>query len=142
MTGMTSRAVASLVRDEADSTAGVGYLVRQAGRDERLAGRAPRCRSDLDGHAFLTRLRGAARLRQLPGSRLRLVTTVHLNDPDLVEDLIERLRGSGCIVARIGPHTVAVRSGWPLEEDAAQYELDGFLRAFEALHPGARATRS
>jgi hypothetical protein len=31
MTGMTSRAVASLVRDEADSTAGVGYLVDKQG---------------------------------------------------------------------------------------------------------------
>jgi hypothetical protein len=70
------------------------------------------------------------------------VTTVHLNDSDLVEDLMERLRDSGCDVARIGPHTVAVRSGWPLEDEAAFYELDGFLRVFEALHPGARATRS
>ena len=54
---------------------------------------------------------------------------------------MERLRDSGCDVARIDPHTVAIRSGWPLEDDAAFYELDGFLRAFEALHPGARATR-
>ena len=69
------------------------------------------------------------------------VTTVHLNASDLVEDLMERLRDSGCDVARIDPHTVAIRSGWPLEDDAAFYELDSFLRAFEALHPGARATR-
>ena len=69
------------------------------------------------------------------------VTTVHLNDSNLVEDLMERLRDSGCDVARVDPHTVAIRSGWPLEDDAAFYELDGFLRAFEALHPGTRATR-
>jgi hypothetical protein len=70
------------------------------------------------------------------------VTTVHLNHSDLVEDLMERLRDSGCDVARIDPHTVAIRSGWPLDDEAAFYELDGFLRVFEALNPGARATRS
>ena len=70
------------------------------------------------------------------------VTTVQLNDPGLVEDLMERLRDSGCDVARIDPHTVAIRSGWPLDDDAAFYELDRFLQAFMALHPGARATRS
>ena len=69
------------------------------------------------------------------------VTTVHLNDSDLVEDLMERLRDSGCDVARIDPQTVAIRSGWPLDDEVAFYELDGFLRAFEALHPGVRATR-
>ena len=69
------------------------------------------------------------------------VTTVRLNHSDLVEDLMERLRDSGCDVTRVDPHTVAIRSGWPLEDDAAFYELDGYLRAFEALHPGTRATR-
>jgi hypothetical protein len=69
------------------------------------------------------------------------VTTVHLNDPDLVEDLIERLRGSDCIVERIGLRSSAIRSGWPVDDDAASYELDGYRRAFEALHPGTRATR-
>jgi hypothetical protein len=76
------------------------------------------------------------------GSASGAVTTVHLNDSVLVEDLMDRLRDSGCEVTRIDPHTVAVRSGWPLEDEAAFYELDGFLRVFEALHPGARATRS
>jgi hypothetical protein len=75
------------------------------------------------------------------GSAPVAVTTVHLDDSGLVEDLMDRLRDSGCDVARIGPHTVAIRSGWPREDDAAFYELDGFLRAFEALHPGTRATR-
>jgi hypothetical protein len=54
---------------------------------------------------------------------------------------MDRLHDSGCDVTRTGPQTVAIRSGWPLEDDAAFYELDGFLRAFEALHPGTRATR-
>lgn len=69
------------------------------------------------------------------------MASVHLNDPDLVEDLIELLRGSGCIVERIGPRSIDIRSGWPVRDDAAQYELDGYLHVFEAMHPGARATR-
>ena len=69
------------------------------------------------------------------------MTPVHLNEPDLVEDLIKHLRDSGCVVERIGPHTVDVRSGWPADDDTAVYELDAFLRVFEALHPGSRVTR-
>jgi hypothetical protein len=69
------------------------------------------------------------------------VTTVHLSDSELVDDLIELLRGSDCIVDRIGPRSIAIRSGWPVRDDAAQYELDGYLRVFEAMHPGTRATR-
>jgi hypothetical protein len=75
------------------------------------------------------------------GGASAAVTTVHLTDPDLVEALVQRLRDSGCIVARIGPNTINIRSGWPFDDDAASYELDGYLRAFEALHPGTRATR-
>ena len=79
-------------------------------------------------------------LRQLRGASAA-VTTVHLNDPDLVEDLIELLRGSDCIVDRIAPRSIRIRSGWPVRDDAASYELDGYLRVFEAMHPGARAMR-
>jgi hypothetical protein len=75
------------------------------------------------------------------GGASAAVTTVHLSNPDLVEDLIERLRSSGCIVARTGPRSVEIRSGWPVDDDTALYELDGYLRVFEALHPGTRATR-
>ncbi len=85
-------------------------------------------------------VRYAAPLRQLRGAPAA-VTTIHLNDPELVDDLMELLRGSDCIVDRIGPRSVAIRSGWPVRDDAAQYELDGYLRVFEAMHPGARAMR-
>ena len=85
-------------------------------------------------------VRYAAPLRQFRGAPAA-VTTVHLNDPELVDDLMELLRGSDCIVDRIGPRSVAIRSGWPVRDDAAQYELDGYLRVFEAMHPGARAMR-
>jgi hypothetical protein len=85
-------------------------------------------------------VRDTTPLRQLRGASAA-VTTVHLNNPDLVEDLIELLRGSDCIVDRIGPRSIGIRSGWPVRDDAASYELDGYLRVFEAMHPGSRATR-
>ena len=85
-------------------------------------------------------VRYAATLRQLRAASAA-VTTVHLNHPDLVDDLVELLRGSACVVDRIGPRSVEIRSGWPVRDDAAGYELDGYLRVFEAMHPGARATR-
>jgi hypothetical protein len=69
------------------------------------------------------------------------VTTVHLNDPDFVEDLIKLLRDADCVVDRVGPRSIRIRSGWPVRDDAGVYELDGYLRVFEAMHPGARAER-
>jgi hypothetical protein len=69
------------------------------------------------------------------------MTMVHLNDPDLVEDLMDLLRGSDCDVRRVGPRTVRILSGWPVRDGASGYELDGYLRVFEATHPGAQAFR-
>jgi hypothetical protein len=90
---------------------------------------------------IVTTVRNAALLRQLGGAHCGM-TTVHLNDSELVDDLMELLRGSDCIVDRIGPRSLAIRSGWPVRDDAAQYELDAYLRVFEAMHPGARAMRN
>ena len=69
------------------------------------------------------------------------MTTIRVNEPDLVEDLMQLLRDSGCIVARTSGVSFDIRSGWPVRDDAARYELDGYLRVFEAMHPGARVTR-
>ena len=69
------------------------------------------------------------------------MTTVRVNDPDLVDDLMRLLRDSGCVVARIGPHSLSIRSGWPVLDEAGS-ELDAYLRMFEAMHPEARATRA
>jgi hypothetical protein len=63
------------------------------------------------------------------------------DEADLVENLIEFLRESQCVVDRVGPRSITIRSGWPIENEAAGYKLDGYLRVFEALHPGARAER-
>jgi hypothetical protein len=69
------------------------------------------------------------------------VPTVRVNDPDLVEDLMKLLRDSGCIVTRTSAGSFDIRSGWPVRDDAAGYELDGYLRVYEAMHPGVRVAR-
>ena len=66
---------------------------------------------------------------------------VEVSDPNFVEDLLESLRNAQCDVVRTGASTIEVRFGWPLEDEASRYELDGYLRAWEAMHPGSRATR-
>jgi hypothetical protein len=66
---------------------------------------------------------------------------VEVSDPNLVEDLLESLRSAQCDVVRTGPATIEVRFGWPLEDDASKYELDGYLRAWEAMHPNSWAMR-
>jgi hypothetical protein len=66
---------------------------------------------------------------------------VEVSDPNLVEDLLESLRSAQCDAVRTGPATLEVRFGWPLADEASGYELDGYLRAWEAMHPNSRATR-
>jgi hypothetical protein len=66
---------------------------------------------------------------------------VEVSDPNLVEDLLESLRSAQCDVVRTGTATLEVRYGWPLTDDASRYELDGYLRAWEAMHPNSYATR-
>jgi hypothetical protein len=66
---------------------------------------------------------------------------VEVSDPNLVEDLLESLRSAQCDVVRTGTATLEVRYGWPLTDDASRYGLDGYLRAWEAMHPNSYATR-
>jgi hypothetical protein len=71
------------------------------------------------------------------------MTTIHVTDPGSgsIEALVELLETSGCVVERIGPQTIQIRSGWPVRDKAAPYELDGYLRIFESTHPSVRAER-
>jgi hypothetical protein len=71
------------------------------------------------------------------------MTTVHVTDPGSgsVEALVELLESSGCVVERIGPHSVRIVSGWAVRDAAGPYELDEYLTVFEATHPGVRAER-
>lgn len=74
-----------------------------------------------------------------PGASAAVI--VELSDPNLVEDLLESLRSAHCGVVRRGEAAIEVRFGWPLEDEASGYELDGYLRAWEAMHPNSCATR-
>ncbi|HET6656828.1 MAG TPA: hypothetical protein VFG61_02930 [Gaiellaceae bacterium] len=66
---------------------------------------------------------------------------VEVSDPTLVGGLIESLRTTQCVVVRTGDRTFEVRFGWPTRDDASHYELDGYLRVWEAMHPGTYASR-
>jgi hypothetical protein len=66
---------------------------------------------------------------------------IRVSDPTLVEDLAEMLRNAQYLVTREGRHTLDVELRQPLPEDAAQLEIDVYLRVWEATHEGARALR-
>ncbi|HYY75662.1 MAG TPA: hypothetical protein VE644_05000 [Gaiellaceae bacterium] len=66
---------------------------------------------------------------------------VKLSNPALVDDLVEFLSRSGCVVEAQDETTVLVSIPRSLRDDAAQLELDLYLRVWEATHPQARASR-
>jgi hypothetical protein len=66
---------------------------------------------------------------------------VKLSDPALVDDLVDFLSRSGCIVQAEDETTVLVSIPRSLREDAAALELDLYLRVWAATHPEARASR-
>jgi hypothetical protein len=66
---------------------------------------------------------------------------VKLSDPALVDDLVDFLTQSGCIAEVKDPTTVLVSIPRSLRTDAAQLELDLYLRVWEATHPDAHASR-
>ena len=60
---------------------------------------------------------------------------VEVNDPELVEEVLELLRRVGCEASRSGWRTVAVRLPYAVEEDPDFVELSFFLRAWQIAHP-------
>lgn len=66
---------------------------------------------------------------------------VKLSDPALVDDLVDFLSRSGCVAQAEDEATILVSIPKSLRADAAQLELDLYLRVWEATHPEARATR-
>ena len=66
---------------------------------------------------------------------------VKLSDPVLVDDLIDFLSRCGCIAQAGDEATVLVSIPKSLREDAAERELDLYLRVWEGAHPEARASR-
>jgi hypothetical protein len=67
---------------------------------------------------------------------------IEVSHTNLVEDLIESLRSSRCDVVRTGERTLEIRGGWPIVDDAAPYELDGYLRVWEAIRGGVHEVRA
>ena len=65
--------------------------------------------------------------------------TVHVNRPELVEDLVRGLRRSGCRVRRTGPWSCAVEHVEAANENEARVEVTFFLRAWQSRHASAQA---
>ena len=66
---------------------------------------------------------------------------VKLSDPALVDDLVDFLRAAGCVAQPADVAIVSVSIPKSLREDAAELELDLYLRVWEATHPEAEARR-
>jgi hypothetical protein len=64
---------------------------------------------------------------------------VHVDRPELLEDLIASFRHGGCAARRTGPRSCAVELAPALDEHEARIELAFFLRAWRARHGGVRA---
>jgi hypothetical protein len=66
---------------------------------------------------------------------------VKLSDPSLVDDLVDFLRLLGCVAQPAEEAIVSVSIPKSLREDAAELELDLYLRVWEATRPEAEARR-
>jgi hypothetical protein len=66
--------------------------------------------------------------------------TVHLNRPDLVDELVTAFRTSGCAARRTGLLCCAVEHVTALDEAEARVEVTFFLRAWQARYRFAHAS--
>jgi hypothetical protein len=64
---------------------------------------------------------------------------IRTSDPSLVDDLREFLRAKGCVVELTSVDTLDVQLPETTRPDAAQLELDLYLRIWEVMNPGATA---
>jgi glycine cleavage system regulatory protein len=70
---------------------------------------------------------------------------IRVDDPQLVDELVQHLRRSGCqaapseVEAHGGGVTVDVQLPAALDEEQARMEIELYLRVFEATHPGRTA---
>jgi hypothetical protein len=66
---------------------------------------------------------------------------VEVNEPDLVGELLEFLqRRVACVAAQVSKREIEVSLLESFRLDAHRLELDRMLKAWEAMHPHARAT--
>ena len=69
---------------------------------------------------------------------------IRVDDPQLVDELVQHLRRSGCLATAsdVEAHgdgttvTVEVQLPAALDESQARMEIELYLRVFEATHPG------
>jgi hypothetical protein len=66
---------------------------------------------------------------------------VKLTDPARVDELVAFLSRSGCIVQIEDETTLLVSVPRSLRDDAAELEVDAYLRVWNILHADAVATR-
>lgn len=67
---------------------------------------------------------------------------VEISDPSLADDLVGFLRRAHCQAERAdGNGTLAVSLPDSPSEDLARRELEAYLLAWQALHPGVQARR-
>jgi hypothetical protein len=66
---------------------------------------------------------------------------VELSDPTLADDLVAFLRRAECEAERNSGGTLHVIMPDDVPEEAARLELEAYLQAWQALHPGVRAWR-
>jgi hypothetical protein len=68
------------------------------------------------------------------------VTRVRVNDPSLVEDLLDFLsHAPDCLAERISEDEIEASIVSSLRAERLREQLNGYLRAWESQNPGARA---
>ena len=66
---------------------------------------------------------------------------IRLSNPALVDELLDYLWRHEAVAERLGGDIVAASLPSVGRDDAAELELDLYLRVFEATHPGTTAER-
>jgi len=64
---------------------------------------------------------------------------IEIDDPTLIDDLFSFLKGCQCDVAAVRRRSIdASPSAVAVDARLATLQLEGFLRAWQALHPGVK----
>jgi hypothetical protein len=66
---------------------------------------------------------------------------VEIDDPSKADDLLAFLRTARCTAERAGPTRIIASPADSPTEEAARLELEAYLLAWQATHPGIRARR-
>ena len=64
---------------------------------------------------------------------------VHVNRPELLDDLVGALRKSGCRARATGPWSCAVEHLDAVDDNEARVEVTFFLRAWQTRHDAVQA---